>query len=69
VLHADRSLEWTTPTGHRYTSPPADLSPPHPSEPPDTATPSQQSGPKIGDRFTDLTAGGTDHSDEDPPPF
>ncbi len=24
VLHHDRSVEWTTPTGHRYTSPPVD---------------------------------------------
>jgi hypothetical protein len=25
VLHDDRTVEWTTPTGHTYTSAPADL--------------------------------------------
>ncbi len=33
VLHPDRSLEWVTPTGHRYTSRPADHRPPEPPRP------------------------------------
>ena len=69
VLHADRSLEWTTPTGHRYVSPPADLGPPVPGEPSGAASPEQQCGTVAGDRFTGLTVGGTDNVRDDPPPF
>ncbi len=48
VLHDDRTLEWTTPTGHRYTSRPVDHRVPEPLVPL-AATPGGRTRPGIAE--------------------
>ncbi len=60
VLHPDRSCDWTTPTGHRYTSRPVDHRPTTPHPP--TSPAARWSG-------CPPATTGPPEPDEDPPPF
>jgi hypothetical protein len=62
LLHPDRTLEWITPTGHRYRSRPVDHRPPETTP---TSPPADTSRRSLDELFTDDPPDDPD----DPPPF